>query len=370
WPASLVRRDLDLSDPYDYLFLKRGILQYVVVKPILAAATMLMRSTGVYRESSWGLASGYMWTQLVYNASVSLSLYCLVVFYMATKDHLAQWTLLPKFLCIKAIVFFSYWQGLGISILVALGLIHDTPELSADHIATFLQSWLICLEMVGGALGHWLSFSYHDYVPVFHLAGRVRLFHAVRDALGLKDVFVDAKSAWSGHQYTYRYFDPISTAAIHGGNSSSGGAIKERRLRAGMRYTQGGKKTYWLPVEPADHRAVAFAAGGAGKRAAMRQPDEHTRLVSGPPPAGADLAVLSMDLGEREMLSDDALYNDARTVEGDFNYPVVEVGVAFGFSRRRPYGHTISHRRSSEVGRPAIQGETFAVPASGYGAFA
>ncbi|KAJ2329548.1 hypothetical protein GGI00_003915, partial [Coemansia sp. RSA 2681] len=29
WPASLVRKELDLGDPYDYLFLKRSILQYV-----------------------------------------------------------------------------------------------------------------------------------------------------------------------------------------------------------------------------------------------------------------------------------------------------------------------------------------------------
>ncbi|KAJ1946439.1 hypothetical protein FBU59_002028, partial [Linderina macrospora] len=79
---------------------------------------------------------------------------------------------------------------------------------------------------------------------------------------------------------------------------------------------------------------------------------------------------LSMDLGEHEMLRDEVFYDDARTVEGDFNYPVVEVGVAFGFSRR-PYGHTFTGRRSSVTGgRPALQSDMFAAPASGYGAFA
>ncbi|KAJ2845291.1 hypothetical protein GGI22_006604, partial [Coemansia erecta] len=66
---SLVRKDLDLSDPYDYLFLKRGILQYVLVKPILAATTMLTKSLDVYHDGSWALSDGYLWTQLVYNAS-------------------------------------------------------------------------------------------------------------------------------------------------------------------------------------------------------------------------------------------------------------------------------------------------------------
>ncbi|KAI9505648.1 organic solute transporter Ostalpha-domain-containing protein [Coemansia spiralis] len=517
WPASLARKDLDLSDPYDYLFLKRGILQYVVVKPLLAATTMLMKSLGVYHDGNWAISDGYLWTQLVYNASVSLSLYCLVVFYMATRESLAQWNPLPKFLCVKAIVFFSYWQGLGISILVGMGLIHDTPAFSAEHIATFLQSWLICLEMIGGAFGHWISFSYLDYVPSFRLAGRVRLFHALKDAFGFKDVIIDAKSAWSGHLYTYQYFDPIvpvdeldvqlpmparqrtyilvddeghvnqrsgaSSPSLHSSNSASslvasgkhgGGTslltsttthsngdyfgsaavqtlqpdpanqyssssnqnspstasaasstnpIKERRLRAGMRYTQGGKKTYWLPVEPVDHRAVAFAAGGAGMMRAKllhgnhagssnikasleyaasavhssshmmhesrrvhkhslaeasssahatvsashslsplhAQPaTEHTYLLvsTSADPAysnqepSQDLSALSMDLSPDEYAHDDAIYDEARGTEGDFNYPVMEVGVAFGYSRRRPYGNTLPRRNSSASTHP------------------
>jgi hypothetical protein len=31
----------------------------------------------------------------------------------------------PKFLCVKGIIFFSFWQGLLVSILVALGWIHS-----------------------------------------------------------------------------------------------------------------------------------------------------------------------------------------------------------------------------------------------------
>ncbi|PIA19045.1 DUF300-domain-containing protein [Coemansia reversa NRRL 1564] len=487
WPASLVRRELDLSDPYDYLFLKRGILQYVVVKPILAAATMLMKSLGAYHDGNWAITDGYLWTQLVYNASVSLSLYCLIFFYMATRESLAQWHPLPKFLCVKAIVFFSYWQGLGISILVGLGLIHDTPTLTADHIATFLQSWLICLEMIGGALGHCYSFSHLDYAPTSRLLGRVRLFYAIRDALSLKDVIVDAKNAWSGHMYTYRYFDstadtdepdaqrpvpvlhmPVTeepspsrssgstlstpsssqldaadsllselhdpcidqpSAHIAGlsATAPNSSQIKERRLRAGMRYTQGGKKTYWLPVESTDHRAVAFAAGGAGRVRAklfhgvhtgtslkdsakfigssihssspamhesrrlqrhaaassneehlsspMSNPaTEHTHLL---PQSMADtsccssrdcLSVLSMDVDPNELASDDALYEEARGIESDFNYPVMEIGVAVGYSRRRPFGNTLPrHRITSEeeeeesptATRPRIQNNHF-----------
>ncbi|KAJ1883975.1 hypothetical protein LPJ71_009877, partial [Coemansia sp. S17] len=395
--------------------------------------------------------------------------------------------------------------GLAISIMVGAGLIHDTPTLSADHIATFLQSWLICLEMIGGAFGHWVSFSYLDYVPTFRLAGRVRLFYAVRDALGFKDVVIDAKNAWSGHRYTYKHFDPAvpvdeldmhlppsteygservvildvetpsslssseraesplrfgssrsadatqlvdadSTSLIatftdqpasvlgdqsflgaydsdralptSGTLSSNSNAIKERRLRAGMRYTQGGKKTYWLPVDPVDYRATAFAAGGSGRTRAslfhgahnstglkmsaeyigstihsssramhesrrnhkhrsaeaskaqatsglspstsLRPATEHTHLLyqsvashDGNHSSADPLAVLSMELGQDELALDEAIYGEARGIEGDFNYPVIEVGVAFGYARRMPYGNTFLRQHSTSANAAA-----------------
>ncbi|KAJ2282822.1 hypothetical protein IW139_006736, partial [Coemansia sp. RSA 353] len=159
-------------------------------------------------------------------------------------------------------------------------------------------------------------------------------------------------------------------------DSASTGQINERRLRAGMRYTQGGKKTYWLPVEPVDHRAVAFAGGGSGgsRRARLvesaafvgssmhpssrivhearrvqrhAQPaTEHTQLLM---PAGDSLAELSMDVTDADAADDDALYAEARGVEGDFNYPVMEIGVAVGYARRRPYGHTMPRRDSEST---------------------
>ncbi|KAJ2795953.1 hypothetical protein H4R20_005702 [Coemansia guatemalensis] len=343
--------------------------------------------------------------------------------------------------------------------------------------------------MIGGALGHCYSFSHVDYAPTSRLLGRVRLLYAIRDALSLKDVVIDARNAWSGHMYTYRYFDstvsmdepdaqrpaparrvslaaetspsrssdsapgtpPSSqleaadsllpdpqdscidqpTAHIAGSSTTAANSnqIKERRLRAGMRYTQGGKKTYWLPVEPTDHRAVAFAAGGAGrvrasllhgvhagtglkdsakfigssihssspamhesrrrqKHAAATAPSnehllsspmpnpatEHTHLLS---LSTADsnnhssrdcLSVLSMDMDPEELASDNALYEEARGIEGDFNYPVMEIGVAVGYSRRRPFGNTLPRHGMAPQDqpptptRPRIQNDHFSTP--------
>ena len=57
------------------------------------------------------LAYGYVYVTFVYNVSVSLAVYGLVMFYNATRHMLAQYNPVLKFFSIKLIVFLSFWQG-------------------------------------------------------------------------------------------------------------------------------------------------------------------------------------------------------------------------------------------------------------------
>lgn len=79
-----------MGDPYTFLFIKRGILQYVYVKPVLAAVTMLLKANNVFDDGSIKLTSGYFWVSFVYNLSICTSLYCLGMFFMATQDDLEE----------------------------------------------------------------------------------------------------------------------------------------------------------------------------------------------------------------------------------------------------------------------------------------
>ncbi|RKP38737.1 organic solute transporter Ostalpha-domain-containing protein, partial [Dimargaris cristalligena] len=253
WPVHYWARPMVVGDPYSFLFLKRGILQYVYVKPVLAIITMLLKSNAVYEDGNFALTSGYFWVSFVYNLSVSWCLYCLAIFFMATKEDLQPFRPFPKFLCVKAILFFSFWQSLAISVMVSLGVIQSTDTLTTENLSVFLQDWLICLEMVFAALGHWYSFSHHDFTPTQRISARMQLKYAFRDAVGIKDIIVDSVDTYTGHGFTYRAFDSIESTRPAGERPQMHPG-DQNRLMAGMRYTRGGTGKYWLPVDATGER--------------------------------------------------------------------------------------------------------------------
>ena len=84
---------------------------------------------------------GYLWLSFVNNFSVSLSLYCRVLFYMATEERLAPYNPFYKFMTVKAILFFSFWQTCLFQMLQLCNI------LSKDT-GTELLNLITCAEMV------------------------------------------------------------------------------------------------------------------------------------------------------------------------------------------------------------------------------
>lgn len=63
---------------------------------------------------------------------------------------------------IKAIVFFTWWQGLGIAVLVQLGVIGGSDHHSAREVAEAAQNYIICFEMFLAAILHRRAFHVTD----------------------------------------------------------------------------------------------------------------------------------------------------------------------------------------------------------------
>lgn len=371
-----------MSDPFSFLSVKRGILQYTQIKPVLALITMVLKATGTYSEGTLKANNGYTYLSIVYNISITVALYSLLIFWqskhcprashlanakpasVATHVDLKPFRPLPKFVCIKGLLFMTFWQSFFISILVSAKAI-KLPGYKSDDAALAISDALICCEMPIFALLHLYSFSHTDFVDhSLHHAGRLPLSYALRDSLfGYRDVLHDSLVTIRGQGFSYSTFES-SESAVHAG------AARANRIKAGLRYANGGKQKYWLPLpgEAARDKDVTQKSWKAFLRHPMdglqsafeqqrileqgyspittvqaehqvrddpridlpaqsAQPHRHYDL------ANSDESSLEFDAPED---TEEELYQDARQLEfGDWNNPVLDATKEEARRRRR-----------------------------------
>ncbi|ONK75920.1 uncharacterized protein A4U43_C03F21960 [Asparagus officinalis] len=123
--------------------LKYWTWQFVVIRPICSILMIVCQVIGWY--PSW-----LSWTfTFILNISVSMALYALVIFYHVFAKELAPHKPLAKFLCIKGVVFFCFWQGIALEVLAAVGIIKSHHFwLDVEQIQEALQNILVIVEMV------------------------------------------------------------------------------------------------------------------------------------------------------------------------------------------------------------------------------
>lgn len=164
WPLKGVIKPWRMGEEF-FWETKRGVLSYVIARPLMAAVSVLSNIAGVYCDGSFKADCMYPYVAFINNCSQMWALYCLVLLYHATHKELAPIRPLPKFIAIKAVVFFSFWQSLAISIAADVGLIKpaEFSTYDTDDVAAGLQNFLICLEMFIAALAHAYAFPPRDY---------------------------------------------------------------------------------------------------------------------------------------------------------------------------------------------------------------
>ncbi|KAK3379960.1 organic solute transporter Ostalpha-domain-containing protein [Lasiosphaeria ovina] len=304
WPLNHVLPRVDISDPHTFLAIKRGILQYAWMKPLLSLAAIIMKATNTYQEGYIGPGSGYLWSGIIYNISVTVSLYSLGLFWVCMNDDLKPLRPVPKFLCIKLVIFASYWQGFFLSILVWLGAIPDTVDnYTPDNLAAAIQDFLICIEMPAFAVGHWYAFSWHDFADNRIASARMPVLYAIRDAFGIRDLIQDSKETFSGDKYGYRIFDSGDKIMAHEASNS-----RLARLKDGMRYERGGKAKYWIPKPDEINQTTPLLGNGGPSNRRSESLSPHVNSL--------DELILDPD--------EELLYDSARKLEfGDWNYPVI-----------------------------------------------
>ncbi|KAJ7984740.1 hypothetical protein DPEC_G00357900 [Dallia pectoralis] len=149
-------------------FCKQATLQFCVVKPLMAMFTVVLQVFGKYRDGDFNVNSGYLYVSIVYNISVSLSLYALFLFYFSTRHLLSPYRPLLKFFMVKSVIFLSFWQGMLLAILEKCGAIPEinSPEVSVGEgtVAAGYQNFIVCIEMFFASLALRHAFTYKVYM--------------------------------------------------------------------------------------------------------------------------------------------------------------------------------------------------------------
>ncbi|XP_078533024.1 transmembrane protein 184C [Lissotriton helveticus] len=146
---------------------KLGVLQYTVVRPVTTIIALICQLSGVYGEGNFSFRNAWTYLVIINNASQLFAMYCLVLFYKVLKEELNPIQPVGKFLCVKLVVFVSFWQAVFIAVLVKVGVISHTNTWewkNVEGVATGLQDFIICIEMFLAAIAHHYSFTYKPYI--------------------------------------------------------------------------------------------------------------------------------------------------------------------------------------------------------------
>mmetsp|Transcript_17547 Transcript_17547/g.18194 ORF Transcript_17547/g.18194 Transcript_17547/m.18194 type:complete len:204 (-) Transcript_17547:62-673(-) len=171
-----------------YKNIKKGVLQFVLLKPITAVLSIILNINDLYREGDFSISSSYLYVSLVNNISISVSLYCLALFYMGFESELQPFRPLSKFLCIKFVLFFSYWQGFAFELFLQMSFIESVN-------AKIYQSLLMCFEMMVASVALGFAFSHWDFVD--YSRDNNQFINNLKSVIDVSDLIEDAESVFT-----------------------------------------------------------------------------------------------------------------------------------------------------------------------------
>lgn len=182
-----------------YLRCKRWVLQCALIKPVCSFIAMVGSPLGIYREGHFAVNNVYTYTCIIINFSLTWALYYLVLFEIECGKEMHYAKTFLKFLCIKSIIFFSYWQSVCISLASSAGLLYlGKDEEEKERISALIQDLLMCFELLPVAFMHRAAFGRDKLdeemaaVPVYMKDNNTGNFRSnVDTALNVNDIIDD-----------------------------------------------------------------------------------------------------------------------------------------------------------------------------------
>ncbi|KAF9566728.1 DUF300-domain-containing protein [Agrocybe pediades] len=151
------------TKPYFMHAVKWSVLQYVIVRPAVSIVGIICQARGILCESEgFNVHFANVYLEAIDFVSISVALYGLLIFYALTRDDLVGKRPLAKFLCIKLIVMFTFYQSFVFSALQGR-VIHGTEFWTATNISNGLNALAICIEMIFFSIFMWWAYPAREY---------------------------------------------------------------------------------------------------------------------------------------------------------------------------------------------------------------
>ncbi|CAI5741970.1 unnamed protein product [Peronospora destructor] len=125
---------------------KRATIQFVFIKPIFAALSLLMLACGKYNTVMYQSS-----LVVVYNISYSVAVYGLWIFYLATKHIMEPFNPVLKFFAVKGVVFLTGFQFKSVQ--------KNLDRLPDSEVLNNMKE-VLCLSDI-------LTDAYHNFMPSY-----------------------------------------------------------------------------------------------------------------------------------------------------------------------------------------------------------
>ncbi|KAF8552685.1 DUF300-domain-containing protein [Imleria badia] len=165
------------------------VLQYVIIRPACSIAGIICEAFNVLCDSGpYSVHFANVYLEVIDFISISFALYGLLLFYGLTKDELQGRRPLAKFLSIKLIVMFTFYQSFVFSAL-ARSVIKSTQYWTATNIADGLNALAICIEMVFFSLLMMWAYTWNEYKV--EGAPKTSIWRPLWDSINFTDFVVE-----------------------------------------------------------------------------------------------------------------------------------------------------------------------------------
>jgi len=165
-------------------------LQFVFFRPVITTAMVVLAKLEYYGAGTGpsDYRSPQFYLTIVQNISIFVAFAGLLKFYHAVEEDLAWLNPFRKFLCIKGVVFLTFWQGLAISILAEATDVSNGGN--QEQWARSAQNFLICLEMLLFSIAHFYCFPTEEWEEGYRVK---RSRGAFGETIALGDFLDDLK---------------------------------------------------------------------------------------------------------------------------------------------------------------------------------